>query len=293
MNYEKWIELNTTSLKNQTAVITGSTGGLGKQIAFTLAKLNCNMIFLDRNLTKSIKLKNEILKQFPNIDIKNIQLDLTNFDQVKRVTTYLCGLDFNILILNAAVYNVPLLKTSTGYNNIFQTNFVSQYYLVTQLLPSLRKLKNSKVIAVSSIAHNYTKLNEQDIDFSQSNKSSHIYGNSKRFLMCSLFELFKEEKTVKLSIVHPGITLTNITNHYPKAFNWFVKIGVKFLFPTPQKASLNIIEGIFHNTNYFEWIGPKHFNIWGNPKKKQIKNINFNESTKIYNLTNDIIKNLI
>lgn len=291
MNYEKWLSLNASSLQGKTAIITGATGGLGKEIVFTLAKLNCNMIFLDRNLTKSIKLKNEILKIYPNIDIKNIHLDLLNFQQVKQVVEYLKTINFNILIHNAAVYNVPLFKTSTDYNNVFQTNFVSPYYITKQLLPTLKKSENPKVIAVSSIAHSYTKLNSNDIDFSLSKKHSHIYGNSKRFLTFSLFELFKNESKVELSICHPGITLTNITNHYPKAINWLVKFGVKLIFPKPKTASLNIVKGVFSKTEYRTWIGPKIFNIWGKPNKKKLK-ICIEESEKMFEIAENIYKQI-
>ena len=60
-------------------------------------------------------------------------------------------------------------------------------------------------------------------------------------------ELCKNEG-VKVSVVHPGVTLTDMTNHYPKAINWLVKIGIKCLFPNIQKASLSLIKGIFENS---------------------------------------------
>ena len=69
MNYKKWIKSNTKDLINKTVVISGSTGGLGIEICQTLASLNCNLILLNRNLNKSEKQKEALLKLHPNIKI--------------------------------------------------------------------------------------------------------------------------------------------------------------------------------------------------------------------------------
>ena len=96
-----------------------------------------------------------------------------------------------------------------------------------------------RVVVVGSIAHNYSKTDINDIDFSTRPAASKVYGNAKRYLMFSLFELFKNQKT-RLAIVHPGITLTNMTSHYPKAINWLVKFAVGLLFPSPKTATATI-----------------------------------------------------
>ncbi len=291
MKYEKWIKLNTTDLGNKTAVITGSTGGLGYEICKTLVSINCNLILLNRNLEKSNKQKEELLSLNPNITIDIIQLDLCNIAEVKKVVNKLKEIKFDYLIHNAGVYNVPIEQTSSDFNNVFTTNFVSPYYLTKELLPHI-KHNNIKTIVVSSIAHNYSKIDENDIDFSKRKKPSKIYGNSKRFLTFGLMKLFEENQYPNYSICHPGITLTNMTNHYPKAINWLVKIGIKLLFPNPQKASLNIIKSLFKNTNFNEWIGPKYFNIWGTPTKHKLNTCKDDEKEKIHNFSQNIYKYL-
>ena len=286
MKLEKWLKLNTKSLNGKTIAITGSSGDLCKEICLIFAKLNANLILINRSLEKSEKQKQEITKLYPNIKIETLVCDLVNFKNVNQTTEILKQKDIDILYLGAAVYKTDMFKTSLGYNNIFTANFLSHYYMVKELLPNLNKRKG-KVVAISSIAYNYNKLNENDIDFSHCKKHSDIYGNSKRFLMYSLYELLQNETTA-LSIVHPGITLTNITNHYPKFINWLVKIGIKLIFPNRKKACLSLIAGLFNETEYSSWIGPKILNIWGNPKKQKLKKYNTNESKKIFNISEDI-----
>jgi len=291
MNIDKWLQLNSYNIKGTTIAITGSTGGLGEIVSMYLAGLNANLVFLNRNIKKSVALEEKIKSIYPNTNIDHVEMDLSDINSVKNAIFDLKRMSIDILILNAGVYNVPIFKTNSGYNNIFQTNFLSQYYLVKELLPILEKSKFGKVVAVGSVAHNYSSLDESDIDFSTRKKQSIVYGNSKRFLIFALHELLKDHK-VSLSIVHPGITLTNMTNHYPKAINWLVKIGIKLLFPNPKSASLSIIKGIFDSTPYHTWIGPSAFNIWGKLKKKKLQTCSTEESKKIYKLAEDIYKKI-
>lgn len=289
MNIDKWLTLNTKDLTGANVVITGATGGLGENIVEILARLNANIFTISRSEKKSKSLKEKILFTYPNTNYTEIIADLESDEQVSNCIDVLKTNNIDILILNAGIYNVPLKKLNNGFNNVFQVNFLSQYRITKELLPTLRQSKYGKVIAVSSIAHNYSKINVEDVDFSHAKKASKIYGNSKRFLTYALHELIKED-TVKLSIVHPGITLTNMTNHYPKYINWLVKFGISVLFPTPKKATLNIIKGIFSSTPYLTWIGPSICNIWGKPKLKSLKTARPEEIKKIFEIAQNIIK---
>lgn len=291
MNIQKWLKENTSDLKRKTIAITGSTGALANELVFQLAKLNANFILINRNRVKTQKQINELIALYPNIKVDFVDCDLANFESVKIATEILKSKNIDILYLAAGIYNVKRYNTNIDFDNIFQTNFVSHYYMVKELLPNLNSV-NGKVVAISSIAYNYSTLDEADIDFRTRKKHSKVYGNSKRFLTFALQELLIKEN-VNLSIVHPGVTLTEMTNHYPKAINWLVKFGINVLFPSKQKATLSLIKGVFESTNNHEWIGPKIFNIWGKPKKQKIKNATKNECKKIFEIAENIYKNII
>ena len=292
MNLNKWINKNCPSMTGKRVVVTGATGGLGKELCFLLARLDANITLACRNLSLATELKTNILSKFPNVNIDIVCLDLSNLESVKQCIDEIKkynGID--VLINNAGVYNVPLKTLDSGFNNIFTINFLYTYYLTKQLLPELDKKHDSVCITLGSIAHNYSKLDTENIDFSSRKKASKIYGNAKRFLMFSLYELFKNQKT-KLAVVHPGITLTNMTSHYPKAINWLVKIAVGVLFPSPKTASANIVYGLGHSTNYHTWIGPRLFDIWGKPKLKKLKTCKLDESQKIFEIAENLYKDI-
>lgn len=291
MNIQKWLNLNTSSLSGKVVAITGSTGGLGSTLCRYFAELGADILTLDRNPSKSAALKAKIVSAFPDVNFNSVKLNLDSIDDVKDVCKRLDGQKIDYLILNAGVYNVPLTACDSGYNNIFQVNFISQYCLVKGLLPTLR-LNRAKVVVVGSIAHKFAKFNADDVDHSRDKKSSKIYGNSKRFLMFSLYELLRDNPDVTLAVAHPGVTLTNMTNHYPKAINWFVKLGIKLLFPSPEQAVLSVLLALFANCGYHQWIGPASCNIWGKPKLIKLKTCTPSESNRIFQTAEQIYSQL-
>ena len=285
MNYYKWLNNNTRSLKGKTVAVSGATGGIGIWVCEYLAYLGADLICLDRNAEKSNKLIKILKQKYTNLNAKHITVDLENFGQVKTVTEQLKELDIDYLILNAGAYKIPRHKCDTGYDNVYQINFISPYYIARELAPIIKE-KGGRVVAVSSIAHNYSKINVNDIDFSNVSASSKVYGNAKRFLTFALFGLFNNEKT--LSVVHPGITFTNITNHYPKFIFMLIKHPMKIIFMKPKKAALNIIYGVFNGCENNIWIGPRFFNVWGLPKVQKLHTCDKQESMQICKITKNI-----
>ncbi len=290
MTVEKWFKNNTKSLKGKTVAVTGSTGGLGRELCIYLASLGANLILVDRNYERSSAFAEQIKENY-NVAVGCITCDLENFVLVKTAVEKLKQHSIDIFIHNAAAYSIPRKTCSTGFDNVFQINFVSPYYIIKQLLPQLRKIAG-RVVVVGSIAHNYSKTDQNDIDFSARKQASLVYGNAKRHLMFSLYELFKEERDIKLSVTHPGITFTNITAHYPKFIFAVIKHPMKIIFMRPKKAALSLIKGCFEETMYHSWIGPGLFNIWGFPKNQELKTCTTIESRKIGESAECIYKKL-
>lgn len=282
-----WLKNNTADLAGRTVVVTGAAGGLGSKLCRYLAELHAHVIMLDCDLDKANTVKDAIMQEFPASDLEIIKIDLNDLQAVHDIATALGPRRIDFLILNAGVYNVPLTQSSLGYNNVFQINFISHYYLTKALLPTLART-NGKVVAVSSIAHNYAKLDNADIDYTKVGKKTKIYGNSKRFLMYALAELFKERTDVRLAVVHPGVTLTPMTNHYHPAINWLVTLLLGLICPKPEVAALNILAGLFRDVGNDEWLGPKTKGIWGEPTVTKLTDATDEERAEIFKIAESI-----
>lgn len=289
MNLDKWLKDNTCSLKGKTVALTGATGGLGEELCFYLASLSARLILLYRSDKKAEALKNKILSRYPSTDITFIKSDLEDMESVKSATDSLMELSVDILILNAGAYSIPRHVSSCGYDNVFTINFISQYYIAKKLAPHIKSVRG-KIVVVSSIAHNYSRSRPADVDFSTVEPSSLVYGNAKRYITYALTELLKGEDI--LAVVHPGISFTGITNHYPPIIFALIKHPMKWLFMNPKIACLSILLGVFKSTPKGFWIGPALFNVWGEPRMKPLKTAKDEEIKRIFETAEEIIAKL-
>lgn len=272
MKHLKWLNENCSSLKGKTVALTGSTGGIGVHLVKYLSFLDARLILIDRNRERASDLRNK----FPETDITLITADMSDFSSVISAAEKLKELKPDYLILNAGAYSIPRKICDTGFDNVFQINFVSQYYLAKELLPEISKLGGG-IVAVGSIAHGYSKIDKSNLDFHNIKAASKAYGNAKRWLQLCLYSLFEDEKGARLAVTHPGITFTGITNHYPKLIFALIKHPMKVIFMKPEKAALCVLKGLFCECKTCEWIGPRFFGIWGKPKKSRLASFDIDE----------------
>lgn len=290
MSIKGWLSKNTESLTSKKVAVTGSTGGLGDELCLVLASLGAELLLLNRSKEKTDGQAEKLKSKYPDIKITYIPLDLSDFSSVKAATEELKLMEVDVIIHNAGAYSIPRCRCALDLDNVFFINFVAPYYMTRELLPSLRE-RGGRVVAVGSIAHNYSKIDEKDLDFSTRGRASLVYGNAKRHLMYSMAELFSKENAY-LSVTHPGITFTNITAHYPKLVFALIKYPMKVIFMRPKKACLSIVRGVFESTDGREWIGPRTLNVWGYPSKKPLKTALEHEVKTIFERAEDIYQGL-
>ena len=291
MGTSRWIEKNTANLEGKLVAVTGSTGGLGLELCRHLASLGARLLLINRNPARAESQRQALLSDFPDLSVECLGADMEDADSVRDLTERLKTYPLDALILNAGAYSIPRKTCKTGYDNVFQINFVSPYYVVRELMPLLRA-RSARVIAVGSIAHNYSKINPHDVDFSTYAAASKVYGNAKRHLTYGLLELFAEQSDARLAIVHPGITFTNITAHYPKVIFALIKHPMKIIFMKPKKAALCVLDGLFEPCSPHQWIGPRLFDVWGLPQKKTLKTASAEERAQIAERAESIYQNL-
>lgn len=291
MSQMKWLSQHTRRLDGKTVAITGSTGGLGKVLCRFLASLGADLILMDRNLQRSCAHRDALQKQFPHSKVRCLVTELSDMTSVRAACDELLASPIDIFIHNAGAYGITRKKCDSGYENIFQINFVSPYYILRRLLPTLQE-RGGCAMVVGSIAHFYSQTDPSDVDFSTHPKASYAYGNAKRHLMCAIWELARANCGIPLSVAHPGITVTGITAHYPKWLYALIQYPMKVIFMSNQKATLPLLQGVFEGCAPYEWIGPRFFHIWGLPKKETLSSVSEEECRRIGNLANQIYHSL-
>lgn len=286
MDQRSWLRQNTGSLRGKTVVLTGANGGLGTELCRGILLCGGTLVPVTRNARKAEALTGLLKREFPDAEIHCLWADLTDFSAVEKLAEEVSQLPVDILIHNAGAYSIPRKTCPTGFDNVFQINFLAPYDLTKRLLPLLKERKG-KVVAVGSIAHNYAKTDPEDIDFSHRSACSLVYGNSKRYLMFALMRLLRDSG-VGFAIGHPGITFTNITAHYPKLIFAIIKHPMKIIFMKPATAARSILLAIFREIPEGCWIGPKVFDVWGNPAVRKLHTCSEDEQARIFRTAEEI-----
>ena len=152
-------EKNNFFFKKKKILITGATGNVGKNLAESFAKLNCDLILTDLDQTKLIKLSNFLLKYRVQIDVKSCNL-VSN----KSLNSFYKWLNkfkvIDTLINNAAYVGTSRIKnwnkefykqTSENWDEVFRLNLSSVFSLSQKLSNKLSKSNFPSIINISSV----------------------------------------------------------------------------------------------------------------------------------------------
>ncbi len=139
-------------LQGKWAFVTGSSRGIGQQIAMGLASHGCNVIVHGRkegNTNKTISL----LKDY-DIKIDAVYGELTNIEDIKRMIKEIKSkYHIDILYNNAGIQNKwkdIWDLTIDEWKDVFQINLFSMVQLNNAFIPDMKKKGYGRVINLSS-----------------------------------------------------------------------------------------------------------------------------------------------
>ncbi len=146
-----------SKLKNQIAVITGASSGIGKAIALSLASQGVALCLIGRNL-KTLEAVAESVKSTASSLIKTYQVDLNVDDDIQKLKSYLQQ-DFkyiDILIHSAGIFSMGTLENSSveDLDRQYRTNVRAPYLLTQTLLPMIKSRHGQIVFINSSVGMN-------------------------------------------------------------------------------------------------------------------------------------------
>ena len=138
-------------LSDRTALVTGSSRGIGRAAALTMAKLGAEVLF--HGAKASAKLDSAVAEA--GAASSSFVADFENVDEVEKLAAELVYRELvpDILVLNASVQSYTgLADFKTGeFERMFRANVESSCILLQKLLPMMRKKGSGRVIFVGSI----------------------------------------------------------------------------------------------------------------------------------------------
>ena len=200
----------------KTAVVTGSTGGLGYETVLALAKAGAEIILTGRDDRKGQSALEKISREVVGARIRYEHLDLASLASIADFAQRMqVRQSLDLLINNAGVMALPRRQTTVdGFEMQFGTNYLGHFALTARLMPLLRRSNGPRVVSVSSLAHRTGSIDFGDLQGTRLYSPWKAYGQSK--LACLMFALELQRRSdaagwnLTSDAAHPGFSRTNL-----------------------------------------------------------------------------------
>ncbi len=190
-------------LVGKLAIVTGGYAGIGLETTRTLASAGARIIVPARDISKAEKnlagIKNVTCEKMDLMDPASIDAFAEKF--------LLSAQPLDLLINNAGIMWVPLLRDNRGYESQLSTNHLGHFQLTARLWPSLKKAVAARVVTVSSFGHQMAPFDFDDPNFERRDyETLKGYGQSKTANNLFTVELDNRSKAYNINAyaVHPG-----------------------------------------------------------------------------------------
>jgi NAD(P)-dependent dehydrogenase (short-subunit alcohol dehydrogenase family) len=212
-----WTAADIPDLAGRTALVTGANSGLGLETARQLAAHGATVIMACRNEARCSAAVNSVLASAPAAQVEPARLDLADPDSVRSFAGQVAAghETIDILVNNAGVMAIPKRKiTAQGFELQFATNHLGHFALTGLLLPLLAKAPGSRVVTVSSFAHERGKIDFDNLQHERDYTPYGAYYASKLANLLFMLELDRQLRRAHAETIsvgaHPGFASTNL-----------------------------------------------------------------------------------
>ncbi|MDA3867121.1 MAG: oxidoreductase [Salinivirgaceae bacterium] len=272
--------INNISTQNgRIAIVTGANVGLGYETTLALAKTGMKVVMACRNLQKAQIATEEIRQQIASADLEVMQLDLSSLKSVREFAeTYIDRYDrLDLLINNAGIMIPPFTKTGDGFESQMGVNYFSHFLLTNLLFPVIAKTKDSRIVSLSSIAHERGVIDFDNLHAEKGYSKMKAYQQSKLACLIFAIELQRRIEASGSNVIsvaaHPGVSNTNLGRHIPKLLVALIMPIFSFFTHKPEKAALpTLMAALDDNVKGGDYFGPTGYKgMKGKPGKVEPK----------------------
>lgn len=196
-------------------LVTGSTGGLGREVALALGRSGDHVIIHGRNVARGTEVAETINADGPGT-ARFYRADLADYDRIRSLVAAVKA-DYghiDVLVNNAGVAFIgddTRYTSDDGYELHFQINYLAHWLLTDQLLPLVRAAAerghDARIVHVSSLSR--APLDFDDLMLEEGYSTMRAYGQSKLAQVMHTMELARElEGTgIRVNALHPATVM--------------------------------------------------------------------------------------
>ncbi|KAL0945043.1 short-chain dehydrogenase [Colletotrichum truncatum] len=233
-------ETNLPDQSGKVLMITGASGGLGKELAKILFQKNAKIYMAARSKSKTTATIEEIKKLYPlsRGTLEYLYLDLTDLGTVKKSAEEFLAKESRLDVLwnNAGVMIPPQgSQTAQGYELQLGVNVLGPFLFTTLVRPALSTAAKSatkgsvRVVWVSSSAVAMAPsppIDFNNMDYDRDESAMTKYTRSKAGTVLHANEFARrtiEDGIISISL-DPGLYMTDLQRTMPRSQKLFVKV---------------------------------------------------------------------
>ena len=200
-----------TAMNGKVVLVTGSTDGLGREVARRVAAQGARVIVHGRNKERGAAVVDEIAREgkgtarFYAADFGSLDQVRTFADAVRRDYPRL-----DVLVNNAGIWLRERRLSADGHEMQFAVNYLAGFLLTRSLLPLLEQSAPSRIVNVASGSQ--SAIDFTDVMLERPGRAEQGYAQSKLAQVMFTFALAAElqNKGVTVRTLHPA-TMMNTT----------------------------------------------------------------------------------
>ncbi len=232
------------SMSGKVCMITGANSGIGKATALGLAKLGATVVIVCRDRERGESALKEITHGSGTTSVALLVADLASQKSIRQLAKEFTNTHpkLHVLINNAGVFLTKRTLTEDNVETTFAVNHLAPFLLTNLLLDTLNASAPSRIITVSSDAHQGAQINFDDLQGEKHFSGFDAYNQSKLANILFTYALAKRLNGTKLTAncLHPGAIRTNLGHQNSILF----RAGYRFVslfFSSPAKGSQTVI----------------------------------------------------
>ncbi len=223
-----------------TAVITGATDGIGREIARGLVREGITVVVGARNAARGEALRTELRRERQDAEIELLPLDVADLASVRTFAAAVAARHptIQLLINNAGAWFNERRDTAEGHELTLATNLLGPYLLTHLLLPQLHAGKPSRIVnIVSDAAGNY---DPEDLEWAvRPYQGFGAYGQAKQALRMVTWTLAHQlaGSGVVANAVSPGFVKSGFLGKVGGVLPRLIRLVASVAAVTPEKGA--------------------------------------------------------
>ncbi|HWH36819.1 MAG TPA: SDR family NAD(P)-dependent oxidoreductase [Candidatus Limnocylindrales bacterium] len=196
-------------LDGQTALVTGPTSGLGREVARALALAGARVVLAGRSAERLAALSNELAAATGTDGYPTLVVDVSSLASVRAAVEQLDGREerLDILVDNAGGMFRERRESEDGIELTLALMVVGPFALISGLMPLLRRAPAGRVISVASGGMYAQPVDFEDLEWrSREWSGPRAYAQAKRIQVALVREWARRlaGTSVAVNAMHPG-----------------------------------------------------------------------------------------